>query len=138
MSSNGHSTPAQIRAKLNHPVIDADGHWLEYGPVFSDQMRKVGGDKAAHRYVVQRNRIAAAEIDQREAALLAGQRLHLGKAVNSADTRQVDLVELSAVEVGNGVRTAAIGVDERVRTPAAGQRVVATSPIERVIAAIAA
>jgi hypothetical protein len=23
----------QLRARLGHPIIDADGHWLEYGPV---------------------------------------------------------------------------------------------------------
>src|SRR2546425_10175534 len=46
MSANGHSTPAQIRSHLNHPVIDGDGHWVEFDPVFSDRMRKVGGDKA--------------------------------------------------------------------------------------------
>jgi len=23
-------TPAQIRARLNHPIVDADGHGLEY------------------------------------------------------------------------------------------------------------
>ena len=51
MSAHGHQTPAQIRSKLTHPVIDADGHWLEYGPVFSEQMRKVGGDKAADAFL---------------------------------------------------------------------------------------
>ena len=50
MSGNGHSTPSQIKAKLKHPVVDADGHWLEYGPVFSEQMRKVGGDLAADAF----------------------------------------------------------------------------------------
>ena len=51
MSANGHPTPSQIRSKLNHPVVDADGHWLEYGPVFSEQMRKVGGAKAADAFL---------------------------------------------------------------------------------------
>jgi predicted TIM-barrel fold metal-dependent hydrolase len=32
-------------------VIDADGHWLEYGPVFGEQIRKVGGDKAAQGFL---------------------------------------------------------------------------------------
>src|SRR5205823_1615054 len=47
MSGNGHQTPTQIRASLSHPVIDGDGHWVEFDPVFSERMRKVGGDKAA-------------------------------------------------------------------------------------------
>ena len=47
MSANGHPSPAQIRSSLDHPVIDGDGHWVEFDPVFSERMRKVGGDKAA-------------------------------------------------------------------------------------------
>jgi predicted TIM-barrel fold metal-dependent hydrolase len=52
MSGNGHATPEQIRTRLKHPVIDGDGHWVEYDPVFSERMRKVGGDKAADGYLV--------------------------------------------------------------------------------------
>jgi len=47
MSGNGHRSPAEIRARLDHPVIDGDGHWVEFDPVFAERMRKVGGDKAA-------------------------------------------------------------------------------------------
>jgi len=32
-------------------VIDGDGHWVEYDPVFAEQMRKVGGDKAADGFL---------------------------------------------------------------------------------------
>ncbi len=46
MTGHAHQTPAQIRAGLKHPVIDGDGHWVEYDPVFSDKMRKVCGDEA--------------------------------------------------------------------------------------------
>ncbi len=45
MSSNGHTSGAGIRARLNHPVIDADGHWLEFGPMIREQMRKIGATK---------------------------------------------------------------------------------------------
>ena len=51
MSGHGHHTPEEIRAKLNHPIIDGDGHWVEYDPVFAEQMRKVGGDKAADGFL---------------------------------------------------------------------------------------
>ncbi len=47
MSGDGHPSPAQIRSRLSHPIIDADGHWLEYGPVVTEQLRRIGGDKAA-------------------------------------------------------------------------------------------
>jgi predicted TIM-barrel fold metal-dependent hydrolase len=51
MSGHAHHSPSQIKAKLNHPIIDGDGHWVEYDPVFSEQMRKVGGDKAADGFL---------------------------------------------------------------------------------------
>ncbi len=47
MSGNGHPNPAAIRARLTHPVIDADGHWLEFGPVVGEQLKKIGGSAAA-------------------------------------------------------------------------------------------
>ncbi len=46
MSAN-RSKAASIRARLNHPVIDADGHWVEFSPVVSESLRRIGGDKAA-------------------------------------------------------------------------------------------
>src|ERR1700733_5905298 len=51
MTGHAHQTPAQIRAGLKHPVIDGDGHWVEYDPVFAERMRKVGGDKAADGFL---------------------------------------------------------------------------------------
>jgi len=44
---SAHMTPEQVRSKIDHPIVDGDGHWVEYDPVFSDKMRKVGGDLAA-------------------------------------------------------------------------------------------
>jgi predicted TIM-barrel fold metal-dependent hydrolase len=38
---------ADIRAQLDHPVIDADGHWLETVPVFLDYFRDQAGPDAA-------------------------------------------------------------------------------------------
>jgi predicted TIM-barrel fold metal-dependent hydrolase len=51
MSADGHSTPTQIRSRLDHPVIDGDGHWVEFDPVFAERMRKVGGDLAAQGFL---------------------------------------------------------------------------------------
>src|SRR6202158_953143 len=51
MSGHARLSPSQIRAKVNHPIIDGDGHWVEYDPVFAEQMRKVGGDKAADGFL---------------------------------------------------------------------------------------
>src|SRR5687768_3398420 len=49
--SAAHPSPAQIRSSLNHPVIDGDGHWVEFDPVFAERMRKVGGDLAAEGFL---------------------------------------------------------------------------------------
>src|ERR1700746_1213668 len=54
MSGNGHLSPAQIHAKLKHPIVDGDGHWVEFPPVFAEKMRKVGGDKAADGFLAPR------------------------------------------------------------------------------------
>ena len=35
-----------LRARLSHPIIDADGHWLEYSPVMREEFRRIGGDAA--------------------------------------------------------------------------------------------
>jgi predicted TIM-barrel fold metal-dependent hydrolase len=55
MSGHAHQTPVEIRAKLKHPIVDGDGHWVEYDPVFAEQMRKVGGDKAADGFLASMN-----------------------------------------------------------------------------------
>jgi len=47
MSGNHQADPQKIRAGLNYPVIDSDGHWIEYQPMILDYLKKVGGTKAA-------------------------------------------------------------------------------------------
>ena len=48
---SAHMTPEQVRSKIDHPIVDGDGHWVEYDPVFSDKMRKAGGDLAAEGFL---------------------------------------------------------------------------------------
>src|SRR3954469_12637002 len=55
MSAQG--PPEQIPANLAHPVIDGDGHWIEYTPVFAEKMRKVVGDKGADGFIASQRRI---------------------------------------------------------------------------------
>ena len=40
---------AEIRAGLNHPVIDGDGHWMEPIPVFLEYLTEVGGPAAVDK-----------------------------------------------------------------------------------------
>lgn len=48
--SHGRMSAPEINARLPHPVIDADGHWLEYGPFVDEELRRIGGDKAAEGF----------------------------------------------------------------------------------------
>jgi len=53
---SAHRTPEEIRKGLTHPVIDGDGHWVEYGPVFAEQIRKVTGDLGANGFLQSQRR----------------------------------------------------------------------------------
>jgi predicted TIM-barrel fold metal-dependent hydrolase len=39
-----------IRKRIGHPVIDADGHWLEFGPSITDYLKEVAGQQAADSF----------------------------------------------------------------------------------------
>ena len=65
---SAHASPEQVHAKLSHPVIDGDGHWIEYTPVFAERIRKVVGDKGADGFIASQSRIPDSlrqTIDQR-------------------------------------------------------------------------
>jgi predicted TIM-barrel fold metal-dependent hydrolase len=57
MSENGHVDPRMLRSRLSHPIIDADGHWLEYGPVMREAFRKIGGEAAAEGLAAASQRV---------------------------------------------------------------------------------
>ncbi len=44
------SNSAAVRARLDHPIIDSDGHQVEFGPIFLDFLKEVGGASVADRY----------------------------------------------------------------------------------------
>ena len=43
-------TAAQVHGTLDHPVVDADGHWFEYYPVLTEALAKIGGDLAVRGF----------------------------------------------------------------------------------------
>ncbi|HZP37689.1 MAG TPA: amidohydrolase family protein [Methylomirabilota bacterium] len=57
MSDNGHVDPRTLRSRLSHPIIDADGHWLEYGPVMREAFRKIGGEAAVEGLALASQRV---------------------------------------------------------------------------------
>lgn len=46
----GESAGRMVRQKLKHPVVDADGHWLEVLPVFFDYLAQIAGPGYVDRY----------------------------------------------------------------------------------------
>src|SRR5437762_13413597 len=50
MAYSTDSKSAAVRAQLDHPVIDGDGHWLEPVPIFLDYLRQVAGASVVDRF----------------------------------------------------------------------------------------
>jgi predicted TIM-barrel fold metal-dependent hydrolase len=57
MSTNGSTEARKLRSRLSHPIIDADGHWLEYGPVMREEFRRIGGEAAVEGLAVASDRV---------------------------------------------------------------------------------
>ena len=45
------SKSARVRARLDHPVVDGDGHWLEPIPIFLDYLRDLAGPTVVDQFV---------------------------------------------------------------------------------------
>lgn len=50
MPAHHGSQSSILRGRLNHPVIDSDGHWVEFEPQLYDYLRQVAGSKAVDGY----------------------------------------------------------------------------------------
>lgn len=57
MSHRDHMDARTLRSSLHHPIIDADGHWIEYGPVMREEFRRIGGDAAAEAFELASQRV---------------------------------------------------------------------------------
>jgi predicted TIM-barrel fold metal-dependent hydrolase len=60
MAYSTDSKSAAVRARLDHPVIDGDGHWLEPVPIFLDYLREIAGPTVVERF----RKMATAHIDR--------------------------------------------------------------------------
>ena len=45
-----HASAESIHARLSHPVIDSDGHWIEFEPAALEYLHQVGGQRVVERY----------------------------------------------------------------------------------------
>src|SRR5262245_58180373 len=50
MEAASASKSASVRARLDHPVIDSDGHVIEILPLFMDYLKDVGGSGMLERF----------------------------------------------------------------------------------------
>src|SRR5215510_14461933 len=57
MASHRPTAARTLHARLSHPIVDADGHWLEYGPVMREEYRRIGGDAAAEALAFSLQRV---------------------------------------------------------------------------------
>src|SRR5215813_14164009 len=57
MSMNGQTEARKLRGSLSHPIIDADGHWIEYQPVMREEFRKIRGDAAVEALALATSRV---------------------------------------------------------------------------------
>ena len=50
MDTQPKTASAAIHERLKHPVIDADGHWIEFEPTLLDYLKQVGGPSLVARF----------------------------------------------------------------------------------------
>lgn len=50
MDTHRKTASASIHERLKHPVIDADGHWIEFEPTLLDYLKQVGGPSLVDRF----------------------------------------------------------------------------------------
>ena len=53
MKTQSKTASAAIHDRLPHPVIDADGHWIEFEPTLLDYLKQVGGPSLVDRFCRQ-------------------------------------------------------------------------------------
>ncbi len=62
MATTHASKSAAVRARLTHPVIDSDGHTVEFEPAVMDCLQRVGGSRIVERYKKDRTTGMAASL----------------------------------------------------------------------------
>jgi len=56
------TTSAAVRTRLTHPVIDSDGHTVEFEPAVMDYLQQVGGPRSVERYKTERTKGMASSL----------------------------------------------------------------------------
>ncbi len=93
MTLTASSKSREIRTRVGHPIIDADGHMVEFGPPLEDYVRKIGGSDYAVQFVGHPRRWGKSDEDR-----LANRQTMLSwwvpPTVNTLDRATVQLPKL--------------------------------------------
>jgi len=111
---------AQIKSRLDHPIIDADGHWIEYGPVFTEQLRKVGGEAAVRGWTAVgggTRSVLAMSVEERRRRRISQEAFWAHPAKNTRDFATAILPRLLYERLDE------IGLDFAIIYPTGGLRV---------------
>ena len=61
MSEHAHLTAAEIRERVGHPIVDADGHFMEFMPLVDDEivtyLEEAGGAALRDRFLSSQSRV---------------------------------------------------------------------------------
>ena len=107
----------EVRARLSHPIIDADGHWLEYGPVMREEFRRIGGDAAVEAWDVASQRVPNAlklSVAERSRRRIGQEAFWSSPCENVRDRATAMLPRLMHERLGE------LGIDFSVVYPTAG------------------
>ncbi len=117
MALTRESEAARLRARLAHPIIDADGHWLEFGPVVGEELRRIGGDLALRGFSLRGRRVREAlamSVDARRRQQIAQEAFWGAPTRNTVDRATAMLPKLLYERLDE------LGIDFAILYPTAG------------------
>ncbi|HEY3065374.1 MAG TPA: amidohydrolase family protein [Methylomirabilota bacterium] len=101
-------------------MIDADGHWVEYSPVMTEQLRRIGGDRAAEGFASigrQVRESLSLSVGERRRRRIPQEAFWSSPAKNTRDRATAMLPRLLYERLGE------LGIDFAVLYPTVGLRV---------------
>ena len=119
MGGNSQSEARQLRSRLNHPIIDADGHWLEYPPVMREAFRQIGGEAAVQGLAMANQRVRDSlgmSVDERRRRRIGQEAFWAAPSANTLDRATAMLPRLMHERLDY------LGIDLAVVYPTAGLR----------------
>jgi predicted TIM-barrel fold metal-dependent hydrolase len=117
MTTHAHPDARTLRSRLNHPVIDADGHWIEYSPVMREEFKRIGGAAAEEALAASLQRVPSAlkmSVGERQRRRVAQEAFWGSPSVNVTDRATAMLPRLLYE------RLEELGIDFCVVYPTAG------------------